>query len=100
LEEAVRRGKAYLEAGATCVFVWGGNVRGVSRREVEALVKELNGRIAVKLADGETGLSVRELAEIGVCRISVGPSLWVEAMNAVKRGAERILKGGQLWSGN
>jgi 2-methylisocitrate lyase-like PEP mutase family enzyme len=67
---------------------------------VEILVRELKGRVAVKLADGEKGLSVAELAEIGVCRISVGPSLWVEAMKAVKRGAERILTGGQLWSGN
>jgi 2-methylisocitrate lyase-like PEP mutase family enzyme len=100
LGEAVRRGKAYLEAGATCVFVWGGNVRGVKRAEVEVLVKELDGRVAVKLADGEKGLSARELAQIGICRISVGPSLWVEAMRAVKKGAERILRGGQLWSGN
>jgi 2-methylisocitrate lyase-like PEP mutase family enzyme len=100
VEEAVRRGRAYLEAGATCVFVWGGSGRGVRRGEVEILVRELKGRVAVKLADGEEGLSVRELAEIGVCRISVGPSLWAEAMKAVKRGAERILTGGQLWPGN
>ncbi|KAF8068933.1 phosphoenolpyruvate phosphomutase-domain-containing protein [Lyophyllum atratum] len=99
LEEAVKRGKAYLEAGATCVFVWGGGQRGVSRSEVEILVRELNGRVAVKLAEDEKGLSVNDLAAIGVCRISVGPSLWKEAMNAVKKSAERILNGGQLWAG-
>jgi len=99
LDESVRRGKAYLEAGATCVFVWGGSQKGVSRAEVEVLMTELDGRLAVKLADDENGLSVKELAAIGVCRISVGPSLRREAMNAVKKGAGRILNGGQLWGG-
>ncbi|KAF5379187.1 hypothetical protein D9615_005988 [Tricholomella constricta] len=99
VDEAVRRGKAYLEAGATCVFVWGGSPKGVTRAEVERLVRELNGKVAVKLAGDEKGLSVKETAEIGVCRISVGPSLWFEAMNAVKRSAARILGGGQLWAG-
>lgn len=99
LDEAVRRGKAYLEAGATSVFVWGGSQRGVSRAEVEILVKKLGGRVAVKLADDENALSVNDLAAIGVCRISVGPSLWREAMNAVNKGAERILNGGRLWAG-
>jgi 2-methylisocitrate lyase-like PEP mutase family enzyme len=100
LAVAVGRGRAYLDAGATCVFVWGGTKRGISRMEVETFVKELDGRVAVKLADGEMGLPVRELADLGVCRISVGPSLWMEAMNAVKKGAERILNGGQMWPGN
>jgi 2-methylisocitrate lyase-like PEP mutase family enzyme len=100
LEEAVRRGGRYLQAGATCVFVWGGSARGVRRGEVEVLVKELGGMVAVKLSDRVDGLSVRDLAEIGVCRVSVGPSLWTEAMKAVKKGAERVLRGGQLWSGD
>jgi hypothetical protein len=34
------------------------------------------------------GLTVRELAEIGLCRIRIEPSLWVGAMKAVKGGGE------------
>ncbi|CAI4218064.1 unnamed protein product [Parascedosporium putredinis] len=40
LREAVERGKAYLEAGATTVFYWGG-ARGLRTSEVETLVREL-----------------------------------------------------------
>jgi 2-methylisocitrate lyase-like PEP mutase family enzyme len=41
LEEVFDRGKRYLAAGATTVFVWGGSTRGVSRQEVQKLVKDL-----------------------------------------------------------
>ncbi|KAF4453066.1 hypothetical protein F53441_4297 [Fusarium austroafricanum] len=97
LKEAITRGKAYLEAGATTVFYWGGSERGLRNAWVETLVKELNGRVAVKLAHRTAGaLSTKELAEIGVARISVGPSLFHLAQAAAKEGAARILSGGNL----
>jgi len=95
LEETIRRGKAFLQAGATTVFVWGGP-RGLRTAEVERLVKEFDGMLAVKLGDGQDALTVRELADIGVARISVGPSLWFLSMKAFKEGATRILEGGRL----
>ncbi|WYZ38494.1 hypothetical protein EsH8_III_000408 [Colletotrichum jinshuiense] len=96
LGEAVRRGRAYLEAGATTVFYWGGAGRGLRTSEVEVLVRELGGRVAVKLGDRPGSLTTEELAEIGVARISVGPSLYLVAMNAMKDAARRILSGGRL----
>ncbi|KAI3540321.1 hypothetical protein CABS01_11492 [Colletotrichum abscissum] len=96
LVEAVKRGRAYLEAGATTVFFWGGSGRGLRTSEVRVLVKELGGRVAVKLGDRADSLSTKELGEIGVARISVGPSLYLVAMNAVKESARRILDGGKL----
>ncbi|KAI8950119.1 phosphoenolpyruvate phosphomutase-domain-containing protein [Xylaria longipes] len=95
LDETVRRGKKYLEAGATTVFVWGGP-RGLRDAEVRVLVREFGGRLAVKLAAGENALSVKELADIGVARISVGPSLYLAANRTVKEAAERIVGGGRL----
>jgi 2-methylisocitrate lyase-like PEP mutase family enzyme len=98
MDEAVSRGKAYLQLGATTVFYWGGK-RGLSRGEVERLVRELGGRVAVKLSDktgSDPGLSVEELRTIGVARISVGPSLFMVAAAAVKETARRILLGGHL----
>ncbi|KAI0487779.1 phosphoenolpyruvate phosphomutase-domain-containing protein [Xylaria cf. heliscus] len=95
LAEAVRRGKAYLEAGATTVFVWGGP-RGLRDEEIRTLVREFGGRLAVKLAVGEKGLTVRELADMGVARISVGPMLFLAAGRTVREGAERIVGGGRL----
>jgi 2-methylisocitrate lyase-like PEP mutase family enzyme len=97
IEEAVRRGKAFLEAGATTVFVWGGR-HGLSRAEVERFVREFEGRLAVMLSGAEDGLTVEELAAIGVARISVGPSLWIKAMEAFKVAAGRILAGGRLYA--
>ncbi|TRX96407.1 hypothetical protein FHL15_002679 [Xylaria flabelliformis] len=95
LDETVRRGKRYLEAGATTVFVWGGP-RGLRDAEVRTLTREFGGRLAVKLAAGENALSVRELADIGVARISVGPSLYQAAIRTVREAAERIVGGGRL----
>jgi 2-methylisocitrate lyase-like PEP mutase family enzyme len=97
IQEVVKRGKAFLEAGATCVFVWGGAAGEVTKEEIQLLVKEFNGRLAVKLADGRDGLSVKELTELGVCRISMGAGLYSDDMDALQKKAERILKGGQLW---
>ncbi|RGP62822.1 hypothetical protein FSPOR_9013 [Fusarium sporotrichioides] len=97
IKEAVTRGKAYLEAGATTVFYWGGSGRGLRTSWVEILVKELDGRVAVKLAHKtKDALSTKDLAEIGVARISVGPSLFLLAQEAAKQAAERILAGCNL----
>jgi len=99
VQEVVERGKAFLDVGATCVFVWGGAAGEVTKAEVELLVKKFGGKLAVKLADGKDGLSVKELAELGVCRISMGGGLYGNDMHALRNKAERVLRGGQLWSG-
>ncbi|KAI3318825.1 Phosphoenolpyruvate/pyruvate domain-containing protein [Xylariaceae sp. AK1471] len=100
LNETIKRGKGYLEAGATTVFVWGGPTRGLRDHEIRILIKEFGGRLAVKLGgDGNgdgTALSVAELATMGVARITVGPSLYLAACRAVREGAERIVGGGRL----
>ncbi|KAM0270035.1 hypothetical protein ACHAQH_009571 [Verticillium albo-atrum] len=94
LEEAIKRGRAYLEAGATTVFFWGGGGRGLRTSEVEVLVRELGGRISVKLGEKEDSLTTRQLGDMGVARISVGPSLYSIAMRAVAEAAKNILSGG------
>lgn len=92
LADAVERGKAFLEAGAWTVFVWGGpKGRGVSREEIGVLVRELDGRVNVKMNLREGFLGVREIKELGVARVSLGPELWKCAMKAVKEQAEMLL---------
>jgi 2-methylisocitrate lyase-like PEP mutase family enzyme len=92
LSEVFTRGKLYLEAGATTVFVWGGSNRGVSRAEVERMVKEFDGRLNVSLRLAAGNLTVKELAEIGVARISVGPQIQFLAMDSFAKAAEKLLK--------
>jgi len=96
LNETIRRGKAYLSAGATTVFVWGGPSRGLRDHEIRTLVQEFGGRLAVKLGSGKDVLSVKQLAEMGVARISVGPELYRAALRAVREAAEGIVNGGNL----
>jgi 2-methylisocitrate lyase-like PEP mutase family enzyme len=94
LSEVITRGQAYLAAGATTVFVWGGSSRGgISQDEVVQLVKAFNGRLNVSMKLSAEGLTVKELAEIGVARISIGPALQFAAMAKFKQDAEKILQG-------
>ncbi|KAJ4985849.1 hypothetical protein SVAN01_08647 [Stagonosporopsis vannaccii] len=95
LEDAIARGKAYLKAGAFNVFIWGGPSRsGWGRDEVRRAVETLDGRLNVSLIRGrEDGLSVREIAELGVARISVGPALMRWGIEAIKSEAKRIHDG-------
>lgn len=74
LTEVIQGGKKYLAAGATTVFIWGGG-RGVSSQEVKTLVKEFDGRLNVLLSGKADGLTIPQIRELGVARISVGPTL-------------------------
>ncbi|KAF4956966.1 hypothetical protein FGADI_3378 [Fusarium gaditjirri] len=96
MKEAVRRGKAYLDAGATTVFFWRGYGTGFTEGDVQALVKELDGRVAIRLGQTRAALSASQLAKLGVARISIGTSLFQIAMNAAKKSAHSVLEGGRL----
>ncbi|KAF2829433.1 PEP phosphonomutase-like protein [Ophiobolus disseminans] len=95
LEDAIVRGKAYLDAGASNIFIWGGpQRRGWGRAEVKKAVDALDGKVNVILIRMMAGgLSVGELREIGVARISVGPQLMLRTVEMVKREAVGILDG-------
>ncbi len=88
VDEAVERGRAYLEAGADCIFVPG--VRDVPT--LEALVAGI-GPISVFGMPG--GPTLAEYARIGVTRVSYGPGPMGVAMAALKRAAESLLAGGE-----
>ncbi|KAJ1957162.1 hypothetical protein GGI12_005102 [Dipsacomyces acuminosporus] len=90
VDDAVRRGKAYLEAGATTVFVFGGPQRGLSTDEVVRLIKEFDGRLNVMKRMAPGALSVKDIAELGAARISVGPQLWRRAMAAYKEAVDEL----------
>ncbi|MFG1696448.1 isocitrate lyase/phosphoenolpyruvate mutase family protein [Nonomuraea sp. NPDC049309] len=66
LEEAVRRGRRYLEAGADCVYPIGAD----GEDEIRALVSELGGPVNVLCGPGTPPPA--RLAELGVARVSFG----------------------------
>ncbi|KAF6824343.1 hypothetical protein CMUS01_10289 [Colletotrichum musicola] len=96
IPDFVVNARMYLEFGATTVTYASGPGRGLRREEIEVLVRELGGRVGVRLKDGEDALTTRELAEIGVARIDVGDSVYQIAMNAAKKATARILGGRRL----
>lgn len=84
LAEAIKRGNAYAEAGADCIFYL-----GVSDREaIATLVKEVAAPVSV-FAVADTP-SVAELQELGVARVSYGSAFQRAALAALKRFAEGI----------
>jgi 2-methylisocitrate lyase-like PEP mutase family enzyme len=87
-DEALRRGRAYLEAGADCVFVPG--VRDADT--IRALVGGMGGPVSILAGPGSP--SVRELEELGVARVSFGPGPMGVALAALQRAAARLLAGG------
>ncbi|MFB7910286.1 isocitrate lyase/phosphoenolpyruvate mutase family protein [Kitasatospora sp. NPDC056076] len=88
LDEAVRRLRAYVEAGADGVFV-----PGVADPEtIAALVAAVPAPLNVLAAPGAP--TVAELAKLGVARISLGPGLAKVAYAAVRRAAEEVYGSG------
>lgn len=84
LAEAIRRGNAYLEAGADCVFV--PFIR--DGETIAAAVAGING--PVNTLSGGPSPTVPELKEIGVRRVSVGGLLSLAAATLVRNAAEEL----------
>ncbi len=90
LDRAVERGRAYLDAGADCVFVPAVTDPG----EVAALVDGIGGPVSVLAGPGSP--TVAELAALGVARISVGSGPYRAALALARRIAEEAYGKGTL----
>jgi 2-methylisocitrate lyase-like PEP mutase family enzyme len=88
MEEAIRRGNRFLQAGADCVFVLGVS----DEAAIAQLAREIDGPINV-FATAKTP-PVARLAELGVARISVGPSGLAHALKYVRLAAQRLRERG------
>ena len=95
VQEAVRRGRAFLEAGAPVVFVPG----AVAREEVEALVEGLGPRKLSLISAPARSLPVRELEQLGVARVSTGPFTQRVALTALQDAVVGMVAGGVLPEG-
>jgi 2-methylisocitrate lyase-like PEP mutase family enzyme len=92
LDETIRRIKAFVNAGADCVYT-----PGIKTREhIEATVKAAAPKAVNFLNSGAFGFTVSDLAGMGVRRISVGGSLARVAMHAFIKTATEIAKDGKF----
>lgn len=93
LSESIKRGNKYREAGADCIFV-----QPVFEREtIKTLVNEINAPINI-LANPTIGvgspLSINELQDLGVARVSLGSSLMKATLALIKKVADELSEKG------
>jgi 2-methylisocitrate lyase-like PEP mutase family enzyme len=92
VDEAIRRGRAFLEAGAPVVFVPG----AIVREEIEALVGALGPQKVSVISVPRHSLPVSELEQLGVARVSTGPFTQRVALTALQDAAAAVVAGGVL----
>ena len=88
LDEAIRRGNAYAEAGGDCIFYL--NLH--SAETIGTVAKEVKAPISI-LA-GPQSPSVSELQDLGVARVSYGSGFMKAAITGTKKLAQEILEKG------
>jgi 2-methylisocitrate lyase-like PEP mutase family enzyme len=92
LRESVRRLKAYAEAGADVLFAPGPE----NPAEIKALVEAVAPKPLNLLVVRDTGLSVGDIAALGVRRISVGGALALAAWTGFIRAAQTLKSDGSF----
>ena len=90
LDEAIRRGNAYAEAGSDCIFYL--NLHAADT--IGTVVKEV--KAPVSILAGPQSPSVSELQDLGVARVSYGSGFLKAAIGATKRLAQEILEKGTV----
>src|SRR5437870_6568456 len=86
LDETIRRLKAFADAGADCLYAPGIK----TREEIAAVVKGVAPKPVNFLMGGPSELTVRDLGELGVRRISIGGALARSAWGGLMRMAKEI----------
>ncbi|WP_414167422.1 isocitrate lyase/PEP mutase family protein [Streptoverticillium reticulum] len=97
IDGVLRRGNAYLEAGATMVFVDGAD----SRESIRAAVEGIDGPVAVNIVEGGKsphGLTFTELQELGVARVSLPGVLLMSALHGMREALSRVRADDGTWN--
>lgn len=88
--ESVKRVNRYREAGADCLYVPG--IRDIDT--IRELVSAVDGPVNVVMGLAGTPISLAELRDAGVTRISIGGALARATMGLVRRAAREMLEQG------
>jgi 2-methylisocitrate lyase-like PEP mutase family enzyme len=90
LDEGIRRGNAYAEAGGDCIFYLSLHARDI----IGTVAKEV--KAPVSILAGPPSPSVSELQDLGVARVSYGSGFLKAAISGARRLAQEILEKGTL----
>jgi 2-methylisocitrate lyase-like PEP mutase family enzyme len=88
LDESIRRGNAFLAAGADCIFV----PYAQDADTIRALAAGINGPI--NILGGPRTPSIAEMQALGVARVTIGGSLSRAAMHFVQSAARELKERG------
>jgi len=88
LKEAIRRGLAYRDAGADCIYPMG----LTDAASISLFVKALNFPVNVMVRRGLP--PTKELERLGVARLSFGPTPSYAAMGLLTRAGREVLENG------
>jgi 2-methylisocitrate lyase-like PEP mutase family enzyme len=92
LKEALKRLRRFAEAGADCLYAPGAR----TREDIAAIVKAVAPKPVNVLVGGPIGLTVADLAALGVRRVSVGGGLARAAWGGFMRAAREIAEKGSF----
>ena len=92
IEEVTRRLKAYADAGADCLYAPG--IR--TREDIRAVVRAVAPKPVNVLIGGPMGLTMTDLAALGVRRVSVGGALARAAWGGFMRAAKDLAENGRF----
>ena len=92
MAETIRRLKAFADAGADCLYPPG--IR--TREQIETVVQAVAPLPVNLLMSSAGGLTVKDIADMGVRRISIGGTLARVAMNAFIKAAREIASEGKF----
>ena len=92
MAETIRRLKAFADAGADCLYPPG--IR--TREQIETVVKAVAPLPVNLLMSAPIGLTVKDIADMGIRRISIGGTLARVAMHAFIKSAREIAAEGKF----
>ena len=95
IDEVIRRGQAFLAAGAPVVFVPG----LLARDEIRTVAEAFGPRRLTVISVPGASLPTSELQELGVARVSTGPFTQRVALTALQDAAATVIGGGTLPEG-
>jgi len=94
LKDTIARLQAYQEAGADVLYAPG----VTDKQDIATLVREVDRPVNVLMSSGGPRLTLAELAEVGVKRVSVGAALTRVALGAFLTAAREMIQRGTFES--
>jgi methylisocitrate lyase len=95
IDEVIRRGNAYLEAGATMVFVDGMTSKDLAKRAVAGI----RGPVAINIVEGgrtPPDFGLDEMQAMGIARVSLPGTLFGAAIRGMRDALAAVGKNGRV----